>query len=1398
MAQNLNSYDVNLFEVGDGLDVIGVSAPTGVQDIGISRQFGEAGFYLNTDDVVQIWFKYDDNAGNIQWQLYMELDPTDEHFNDGDIPGAMIPWSNHETFGSVHNVYFVTNNSTHRVRLQVITDNVHVDYQPGNNDFEEQFVSFDGDTSVVGGLTSDVGGYVRVDHDLTGYEPGDSYTTTIQIGEVDSVVSMMDRFKNLYSIYEYDPQTGNCTIDFIVPEIKNNKSRFHSYVSLGGVNMATTGIFPPVHNGMTLTVKVGDTLYGDGTLRYRLPMTGTFVIDWGDGTPPEQYTGTSARIHHPIHTYASAGQYDIKIANATGITFTHHYGTERTLFHTNAVGHTVNNSPRRYIEDDDVANVGPIEKNDSFEILTGTNVSGVSVSATGSTLTIVDTSGKDWSGYFDGSRFNSLSTVTRQVGQVSLRIGNTNKDEQFAPVQSVLFDGSNTTTVTLAYGKPMGHTRCIENEIGYSNSRNWLQMRGGMRVYYGPADINQTLSNSVWQGNSWDLDRNIPYYVEPNKIIDIKQWGNISYISVKGLMEKAHNLDISATDSPDFSGLANLSYLFIGCSSLTDPNKTLEAENVIPSSATKIDYAFHSCTIWSPTDLSKWDVSNVKDFTMLFYQCYDFNPIGIHLWELKEKVPGSPGVITMTSMFEMCFSFNRDLKTSYVNGTLRWSTLNVKDMGKMFKGCYLFNGDISNWDVSRVQNFTQFLDCWHGAGDQSHPNYSITGGVYNQPMQTVSNTVSGYTGAAWAAWKTTLCLNMGYMFRNQRLFNQDISNWDVSLTTQFFSMFRNCFAYNQPMNTKHVTSVAGYSYLGWRTQSARSFAYMFTGARSFNQPISNWQTDNVVEGANLTNTQKGHAQLSAFSSMFNGAWSYNQPMVSQSVTIASDTWDAWNMENAASAISMFRYAVSFNQDLSSWNVSSLEWASTMFEKAINFNQDLSTWGTNGDGTMSLRHTGGMFSDMRDMTYGNSFSTWNFDSVFNAMEMFRLVYVRSSNGYDTFREGGDIYDFLGGVNISPPGATTVIDSNANLIAYYSAYDTLNNLTTNTSNTVDHYPFVPDVSNWSVSSLSNGSYMFSRAHPDFDLDLSAWQTDNLYTARAMFYASRGFGGIGLGSWNTMNLSLTGQMFNGSGFEEDISNWNVESLTEAHAMFGSTPKLLGTNFTNWKPFNLQIASEMFQYSGITDGFENWTTGSIETAYSMFKGANNFNCDLIAGSQYTDSDGNVHVVWDLHNVARFDAFIVGNSFNGDVSNWELTSMVWGPSLIQSSVFEGNGVESWNMSLVRGFGTSTGLGLFPYNNITAAKYSQILTNWATIINSTGSLVGDFTTTHPDSLGGNNKWVQGDPIKEKTLSQVWLDETVYQYIKTVSFGNAQYTAAAAAKKTILENAGWVFIDGGQL
>ena len=130
MAQNLNSYNVNMFEIGDGLEVIGSSAPTGTSDIGISRQFGEAGFYLNTDDIVQIWFKYDDNAGNIQWQQYMVVDPSDEHFNDGDIPGAMIPWSNHEDYGSVHNVFFVSSTSNHRIRLQSISDNIHVESFP--------------------------------------------------------------------------------------------------------------------------------------------------------------------------------------------------------------------------------------------------------------------------------------------------------------------------------------------------------------------------------------------------------------------------------------------------------------------------------------------------------------------------------------------------------------------------------------------------------------------------------------------------------------------------------------------------------------------------------------------------------------------------------------------------------------------------------------------------------------------------------------------------------------------------------------------------------------------------------------------------------------------------------------------------------------------------------------------------------------------------------------------------------------------------------------------------------------------------------------------------------------------------------------------------------------------
>ena len=93
-------------------------------------------------------------------------------------------------------------------------------------------------------------------------------------------------------------------------------------------------------------------------------------------------------------------------------------------------------------------------------------------------------------------------------------------------------------------------------------------------------------------------------------------------------------------------------------------------------------------------DISRWDVSNVKDMKCMF-QCSDFNG-DISNWDVS-------AVINMEKLF--CSSeFNNDIS--------RWDVHNVTDMSYMFCNS-MFNGDISKWDVSKVRdNFDMFSNCF--------------------------------------------------------------------------------------------------------------------------------------------------------------------------------------------------------------------------------------------------------------------------------------------------------------------------------------------------------------------------------------------------------------------------------------------------------------------------------------------------------------------------------------------------------------------------------------------------------------------------------------------------------------------------------------------------------------
>ena len=99
-------------------------------------------------------------------------------------------------------------------------------------------------------------------------------------------------------------------------------------------------------------------------------------------------------------------------------------------------------------------------------------------------------------------------------------------------------------------------------------------------------------------------------------------------------------------------------------------------------------------------DVSKWDVSNVKNMNSMFY-LGAYNSISIKC-DLSEW--NVSNVTNMRCMFYCCSNFNSDLS--------KWDVSNVKNMSNMFKGCEHFNSDLSEWDVSNVKDMrSMFYDC---------------------------------------------------------------------------------------------------------------------------------------------------------------------------------------------------------------------------------------------------------------------------------------------------------------------------------------------------------------------------------------------------------------------------------------------------------------------------------------------------------------------------------------------------------------------------------------------------------------------------------------------------------------------------------------------------------------
>lgn len=319
--------------------------------------------------------------------------------------------------------------------------------------------------------------------------------------------------------------------------------------------------------------------------------------------------------------------------------------------------------------------------------------------------------------------------------------------------------------------------------------------------------------------------------------------------------------------------------------------------------------------------------------------------------------------------------------------------------------------------------------------------------------------------------------DMTSMFSGATIFNEDISDWDVSNVTMLYYLFYNAVQFNQDLNSWDVSSVtlmnstffnaAAFNgdITGWDVSNVNDMSNMFRGAESFNRDIGGWTlSDDVV-----------------LSSMFAGAVTFNQDI------------SGWNFSNVIYMGGMFHGAESFNQDIGNWDVSGITVMKRVFSEAVSFNQDIGNWDVS-----SVEDMTDMFNDAD--SFNQDIGGWDVSNVLDMEGMF--------GNNDAFNQ--DIGDW---------DVSNVLFMR----------DMFGNATV----------FNADIGGWDVSAVVNMNDMFAEAE-SFNQDIGDWDVSGVEEMEKMFYEALAFN-QDIGGWDVSNVEEMRDMFSeAEAFNQNLGNW------------------------------------------------------------------------------------------------------------------------------------------------------------------------------------------------------------------------------------------------------------------
>ncbi|MFT6946556.1 MAG: surface protein [Vicingaceae bacterium] len=370
--------------------------------------------------------------------------------------------------------------------------------------------------------------------------------------------------------------------------------------------------------------------------------------------------------------------------------------------------------------------------------------------------------------------------------------------------------------------------------------------------------------------------------------------------------------------------------------------------------------------------IDQWGVGQWRTMNYSFYGCSNM------VYNASD-IPNLTSVTSAHSMFSDCSMFDGDLTD--------WNVSSVSLMRAMFTGASSFTGiGLDTWErnnagiISTLNNVYNLMDMFR---DATNFNADISDWNITQ-ITSLQRTFFGASSFNRSLnWDFSNVTNMVESFASATSFDQDISTWDVSSVQSTPGMFYQASSYNN-----------GGVALNWgdNTSNFVSIQSMFREASSFNQDISSWNVSSVNSlaqlfrdattynngGVSLNNWERNVAGNSAstianvtsMENTFDGAGSFNQLI------------NAWDVSGVTNMNSAFESAAQFNQPLNQWGakLNAVTTMVSMFNNAVLFNQDLNSWDVSNVTNMFR-----MF--LQASAFDGDISSWQSSSVTSMQNMF---------------------------------------------------------------------------------------------------------------------------------------------------------------------------------------------------------------------------------------------------------------------------------------------------------------------------------------------------------------------------------------------------------------------------